>query len=105
MSTGDHTQACNNLAAPGDHSNESAPDCSDVCYRDEFSGTSSAGPMVASSAAVISSVAQERGYLMTSQEVRELLKKAGTPQGGATASTRNIGPLPNLRAAIDAMKP
>jgi subtilisin family serine protease len=74
-----------------------------VSYRDEFSGTSSAGPIVASAAAVISSIAQERGYLMTSREVRELLKKTGTPQGGS--KTRNIGPLPNLRAAIDAMRP
>jgi hypothetical protein len=98
---GDFTAACNNLAEPGDVSNANAPDCSDVSYRDNFSGTSSAGPIVTSSAAVISSIAQERGYLMTSQEVRELLKKTGTPQGGSTA--RNIGPLPNLRAAIEAM--
>lgn len=40
---------------------------------------------------------------MTSQEVRELLKSTGTPQAGS--SSRNIGPLPNLRAAIEAMKP
>jgi hypothetical protein len=100
---GDHTAACNNLADPGDVSNANAPDCSDVSYRDNFSGTSSAGPIVASSAALISSIAQERGYLMTSQEVRELLKKTGTPQGGAAG--RNIGPLPNLRAAIEAMRP
>jgi hypothetical protein len=36
---------------------------------------------------------------MTSKEVRDLLKKTGTPQGGSAA--RNIGPLPNLRAAIE----
>jgi hypothetical protein len=100
---GDHRAACNNLADPGERSNEGAPDCSDVSYRDEFSGTSSAGPVVTSAAALISSIAQERGYLMTSQEVRELLKKTGTPQGGS--ASRNIGPLPNLRAAIEAMKP
>ncbi|MET0341344.1 MAG: S8 family serine peptidase [Polyangiales bacterium] len=101
---GNHTAACNNLtAAGGDRSNVNAPACSDVSYRDEFSGTSSAGPIVASAAAVISSIAQERGYLLSSREVRDLLKKTGTPQGGA--KTRNIGPLPNLRAAIDAMRP
>jgi len=100
---GNHTDACNNLPEPGDVSNANAPDCSDESYRDEFSGTSSAGPIVASSAAVISSVAQERGYLMTSPEVRELLKTTGTAQGGS--KTRNIGPLPNLRAAIEAMRP
>ena len=101
--TGDHTAACNNLADPGERSNEDAPDCSDIAYRDNFSGTSSAGPVVASAAAVISSIAQERGYLLTSKEVRELLKKTGTPQGGSTS--RNIGPLPNLRAAIEQMQP
>jgi hypothetical protein len=36
-------------------------------------------------------------------EVRELLKKAGTPQGGSKA--RNIGALPNLRAGIEQMQP
>lgn len=100
---GNHTAACNNVAAPGDRSNANAPNCSDVSYRDEFSGTSSAGPIVAGAAAIISSIAQERGYLMTSREVRDLLKKTGTPQGGS--KTRNIGPLPNLRAAIEAMRP
>ncbi|MET0388722.1 MAG: S8 family serine peptidase [Polyangiales bacterium] len=99
--TGNYTAACNNLDDPGERSREDAPDCSDISYRDEFSGTSSAGPVVASAAAVVSSIAQERGYLLTSKEVRELLKKTGTPQGGSTA--RNIGPLPNLRAAIEAM--
>lgn len=52
---------------------------------------------------MISSIAQERGYLLTSNEVRELLKKTGTPQGGA--KERNIGALPNLRAAIEKMQP
>ena len=91
------------IPKPGDVSNANAPACSDISYRDEFSGTSSAGPVVASSAAVLSSIAQERGYLLKSQEVRDLLKKTGTPQGGSR--TRNIGPLPNLHAAIDAMAP
>jgi hypothetical protein len=99
--TGNFTAACNNLAEPGEVSDARAPDCSDISYRDEFSGTSSAGPVVASAAAVISSIAQERGYLLTSQELRELLKKTGTPQGGSPS--RNIGALPNLRAAIEAM--
>jgi hypothetical protein len=98
---GDHTAACNNLADPGELSDADAPDCSDMAYRDNFSGTSSAGPVVASSAAVISSIAQERGYLLTSKEVRDLLKKTGTPQAGS--ASRNIGPLPNLRAAIEQM--
>lgn len=40
---------------------------------------------------------------MNSREVRELLKKTGTPQGGSKA--RHIGLLPNLRAAIAAMRP
>jgi serine protease len=100
--SGNFTAACNNLAEPGDVSDPDAPKCSDIAYRDNFSGTSSAGPIVTSAAAVISSIAQERGYLMTSREIRELLKKTGTPQAGSPS--RNIGALPNLRAAIEAMR-
>ncbi|MET0385326.1 MAG: hypothetical protein ABW321_05175, partial [Polyangiales bacterium] len=48
-----------------------------IAYRDELSGTSSAGPVITIAAAVNSSIAQDRGYLMTSQEVRELLMKTG----------------------------
>lgn len=92
---------CNNISEPGNVSQRSYPDCPNDAYRSGFGGTSSAGPIVAGAAAVVSSIAQERGYLLTSREVRELLKETGTPQGGS--SGRNVGPLPNLRAAIEAL--
>jgi len=43
----------------------------------------------------------DSGAILVAGEVRALLKETGTPQGGAAAE--NIGRLPNLRAAIEAM--
>jgi serine protease len=63
-------------------------------YTDSFSGTSSASPIVAGAAGVISSVAQERGVTLTSQEIRTILRDTGTAQQFGLAG--NIGPLPNL---------
>jgi hypothetical protein len=66
-----------------------------------FSGTSSASPMVAGSAAVIQQVFREKfGRPASPQEVRQLLRSTGTPQNG----TDNVGPLPDLRAAIAAVE-
>jgi serine protease len=36
--------------------------------------------------------------LWTAQQLSNLLKSTGTPQGGDT--TQRIGPLPNIRAAL-----
>ncbi|GGK33856.1 hypothetical protein GCM10010124_28000 [Pilimelia terevasa] len=71
-------------------------------YTARFSGTSSASPIVSGAAAALSSVARERGRTLRPTEVRDLLKRTGTPQVGGTGSN-NIGPLPNLRAAIAAL--
>lgn len=68
-----------------------------------FSGTSSASPIVASAAAVLSSIAQQRGYRLTARDIRTRLRATGTPQVFGTAG--QIGPLPNLRAAIAALPP
>ncbi|ROP42090.1 S8 family serine peptidase [Saccharothrix texasensis] len=70
-------------------------------YTASFSGTSSAGPIVAAAAASLSSVARQRGTTLTPDRVRAILKSTGTPQ--ANPATGNIGPLPNLRAAIAAL--
>jgi serine protease len=69
-------------------------------YTHSFSGTSSASPIVAGSAAVVN------GYLLATnqpvldaREMRDLLAQTGTEQIG----TERIGPLPNLTAAIAAL--
>lgn len=71
-------------------------------YTNSFSGTSSATPIVTGAAAIISSVAQQQGAAMTPGQIRTLLMSTGTPQAtGATALAGNVGPLPNLRAALE----
>jgi hypothetical protein len=63
--------------------------------------TSAATPIVAGSAALVSSMAQQRlGRPLTGSQIRALLIATGSPQ--ITLGTRggNIGPLPNVRDAI-----
>lgn len=67
-------------------------------YTGWFSGTSSASPIVASAAAALSSVAEQRGISLTPRDVRSRLRSTGTAQ--ANLAGGQIGPLPNLRAAI-----
>jgi serine protease len=76
---------------------------SNLWYTYRFGGTSSASPIVAASAAVLSSIAKSRGTTLTPATVRSLLKATGQPQ--TFGNTGNIGPLPNLKAAIDALGP
>ena len=67
-------------------------------YTAQFAGTSSASPIVAACAAVVSGVARSRATTLTPVGVRSILKSTGQAQTfGAGGS---IGPLPNLRAAI-----
>ncbi|MEM7051004.1 MAG: S8 family serine peptidase [Acidobacteriota bacterium] len=74
----------------GDHPNQS--------YTATFNGTSSASPFIASAAAILQQVAvQEYGDRLSPQGMRNLLVTTGIPQG----SGGNIGPFPDLRAAID----
>ncbi len=83
--------------------NGSAPACQDNAYRAGFGGTSSAGPIVAGSAAALSSIAQEHGRLLKAAEVRDILVATGSsqaPGAGQTEITRHIGPLPDLEAAV-----
>jgi hypothetical protein len=68
-------------------------------YTGSFSGTSSATPIVASAMILVQSWAKANlGRNLNPIEMRELLVSTGTPQG---ADTRLIGPLPNVRAAIE----
>lgn len=70
-------------------------------YTSTFGGTSGASPIVTGAAAVLSSVAQQNGGLITSQQARATLKATGTPQNfGPGALTGNIGPLVDIQAAL-----
>jgi hypothetical protein len=70
-------------------------------YTGEFSGTSSASPIVAGAAIILQSIARARGVTIPPIELRELLRRTGTPQAGDTR--KHIGPRPDLARAIAAM--
>lgn len=66
-------------------------------YYTNFSGTSSATPIVASCAIVLQSYFHSlTGNYMTPVQMRNLLRSTGIPQG----TGGNIGPIPNMQAAI-----
>ena len=76
-------------------------DGKDGWYTADFGGTSGAAPMVAGAAAVIQQVyRQEFGVPAPPAVVRQILRFTGTPQAGMD----NIGPFPDLRAAIFAVQ-
>ncbi|MGO1002013.1 S8 family serine peptidase [Lysobacter sp. CA196] len=66
-------------------------------YTKTFAGTSSASPIVAAAVVALSGIARQRGITLTPRQMRELLMTTGTPQTGTGGQ---IGPLPDLRAAI-----
>jgi Ca2+-binding RTX toxin-like protein len=66
-------------------------------YSNSFSGTSSASPIVAGAAGLLSSIAQGRGVTHTPTQLRAILTETGTPQQFGLAGS--IGPLPNLARA------
>lgn len=64
-----------------------------------FSGTSSATPIVASCVVVLQSYYHGlTGLYMTGPQMRQLLRQTGIPQGNTVVG--NIGPLPDMQAAI-----
>ncbi|MFP2904563.1 S8 family serine peptidase [Pyxidicoccus sp. 3LFB2] len=69
----------------------------DQYYTATFSGTSSASPIVTGAAASAQGVARANGRLLTSVQMRGLLRNNGTAQA---TDTRQIGPLPDLRKAL-----
>ncbi|HEX7333640.1 MAG TPA: RICIN domain-containing protein [Pyrinomonadaceae bacterium] len=69
-------------------------------YTASFGGTSSASPIVAGAIASIQGARKAAALEpLYPAQLRTLFISTGTPQGAATAS-ENIGPLPNLRAAM-----
>jgi serine protease len=70
-------------------------------YAGEFAGTSSAAAMVAAAAASLSSATEARtGEHLSSRRARSILRDTGSAQDPSVPG--QIGPLPNLRAALAA---
>lgn len=68
----------------------------------QFSGTSSATPIVASVIAVLQSASVAlNGAFLSKEEVLNLIVDTGYPQGGIMGGS--IGPLPNMQAALSSL--
>lgn len=63
-------------------------------YTGQFNGTSSASPVVAGVAACLQGIARQRGEPLKPHELRELLRRHGSPQTGDLGE--RIGSLPDL---------
>lgn len=75
----------------------------DEWYTDQFSGTSSASPIVVGAVACIQGVLRARGMSpLTPAAVRNLLRSTGSPQQDAPGRPKNqrIGNRPNVREMI-----
>ena len=76
------------------------------CYTQSFGGTSGASPIVVGAVACINGCLKAAGRSVLSPgELRALLSDTGTPQtdGDFGPSSQRIGPLPNLREAIETL--
>ncbi len=75
----------------------------DEWYTDQFSGTSSASPIIVGTLACVQGVLLSSGRILLSPaRARELLRATGSPQQDAPGrpSTQHIGNRPNLRMLI-----
>jgi hypothetical protein len=71
-------------------------------YTNEFSGTSSASPIVAGAAVLLQNAAKQQGRVLSPAELRDLLQRTGSPQLGNTK--QHIGPRPDLARALEALR-
>ncbi|HYE63409.1 MAG TPA: S8 family serine peptidase [Phycisphaerales bacterium] len=71
-------------------------------YTNSFSGTSSATPIVSAAAAQLQGVHRAvTGQWLTPAQVKDLLRATATPQqAGTYPVSQNIGPQPDVRAAL-----
>lgn len=68
-------------------------------YSRSFSGTSGAGPIVTNAVVAVQSYVKSVGLgPWTTAQINDLLRVTGTPQ--TTNTHQNIGPLPNVQAAL-----
>jgi hypothetical protein len=75
----------------------------DLWYTDQFSGTSSASPVVVGALACVQGVLKAGGRIpLTPARAREILRGSGSPQQDAPGrpATQRIGNRPNLRQLI-----
>jgi subtilisin family serine protease len=81
-------------------------------YTRTFGGTSGASPIVTGAVMAIVGAQKAAGQtLLSPRQMRALLAATGTaqaaysPPAGMAAETRNIGPMPNLKTALDRQVP
>lgn len=68
-------------------------------YTARFSGTSSATPIVSGAVAVVSSIAQQQGRVISPREMREALRSTGVPQG-QNSTDKRVGPFPVIQQLL-----
>ena len=76
----------------------------DTWYTDQFSGTSSASPIVVGAVACLQGIVKARGQTpLKPARVRELLRNSGSPQQDSPTGpkTQRIGNRPNLKQLIN----
>lgn len=81
---------------------QAGPDM-DKWYTDEFSGTSSASPIVVGALACLQGALKANGQpVLSSAEARDLLRTTGSPQqdGPNGPATQRIGNRPNLHEML-----
>ena len=80
----------------------------DIWYTDQFSGTSSASPIVVGVVGALQGALRAAGRpVLTPAQVRAALRSTGSPQQDAAGrpATQRIGNRPNLRQLIDQLIP
>jgi len=78
----------------------------DRFYTGEFSGTSSASPIVAGAAVQIEGIYRARtAHALSPSQLRDVLRSTGSPQVAARGAplSQHIGPRPNVPAALAAL--
>lgn len=81
----------------------SGPGERNIRYTSNFGGTSAAGPVVVNAVVAIQSYLKASGAgVMTADEIADVLKETGTPQGSPESGL--IGPLPDIREALFAVE-
>jgi serine protease len=91
-----------------DGTQDGGTDDPDRYYTSSFSGTSSATPIVAGSAAAIQGRyrAITAGGVLSPGTLRDLIRDTGTPQGtSGNFGNKQIGPLPNIEEAMIGLDP
>lgn len=70
-------------------------------FTHSFGGTSGASPIVTAAAALLQQAYKNfYGGLLTGPEILEILEITGLPQSGGNPASQNIGPMPDLKAAL-----